>query len=231
MSEEKKDCVDDVDERTCYPCEKVLATKSNLIKHTSCKTHKAKIKNCKFGIDGAKTIVKPSILLSSLSSDGDRNTKEVPMGLFAGETINKGTIVTWYLGMNFSMEEIEKRMDNNDGKDSSYVIDVGSNEGVDYHIDGWLLKDEVYSTNRNIDKKFFNNGQPILKGVKSLATYINHKKDVPNVEFRYIKTKDAFKQSAVAIIAIKNIKKDEELFVNYGDGYHQSLIDGGLLVV
>lgn len=190
---------------TCAPCDKSLASETSLASHNKTKTHKFKIKHCNFEIDGAKTIIKDSLLLPDQK------------GLFATEHILKDTIITWYLGINFpTYEAVEERMCVNT-KGAAYIIDVGSEKKIDYYIDGWILEDEKYSPATAL-------------GIKSPATYINHSKKIPNVEFRYVHRNNAFKKRAVAIVATRSIKAGEELLVYYGDEYHQGLVDGGLLV-
>ena len=192
---------------SCVPCDKSLASETSLASHNKTKTHKFKIKHCNFGVDGAKTIVKDSLLLPDQK------------GLFAAENILKETIITWYLGINFpTYESIEERMSINE-KGASYVIDVGTEKKIDYYIDGWILEDEKYSLPSAVSEA----------GVKSPATYINHSKKNPNVEYRYVSRNNAFKKRAVAIVALRSIKFGEELLVNYGDEYHQGLVESGLL--
>lgn len=193
----------------CAPCNKHLASEASLASHSRTKTHKFRTKHCKFGVDGAKTIIKQSELLP--------NQK----GLFAAETISKETIVTWYLGITFpTQEKIDQRMLVNE-KGANYVIDVGYNGGIDYYIDGWILKDEKYEAPVGINPAF---------GEKAPATYINHDRKSPNVEYRYVHRADSFKGCAVAIVALRHIKCGEELLVDYGDVYHQGLVESGTLV-
>lgn len=184
----------------CNPCKKQLESKGSWEGHKKSKTHRFHIKTCDYGVDGATTIIGPSKLLPGQN------------GLFAGENIDKGAIITWYLGVNFSTpEQMEERIKVN-GKGTEYVLDVSDGGGsgeVEYQIDGWKLEGE---------------------GIKSNAVYINHDNKSPNVEFKYMRRPNAFKGAAVAIVAVKNIKIGEELFVDYGDNYHEGLVESGKFV-
>ena len=160
------------------------------------------IKNCRFTVDGAETYIVESKLL-----------KNGQQGLFARNRITKDTIINWYTGENFlTFSEIEVRMNSHD-KSSEYVMDVASNGDIVYHIDGYITPEEASQGKK-----------------RSLATYINHSRGNANVEFQYFRRADAFLQSCIGVVALRTIQADEELLVYYGDVYHQSLIDDGILV-
>ena len=59
--------------------------------------------------------------------------------------------------------------------------------------------------------------------------FINHNQKSANVQFRSMKRNNAHKRMSVAIVAIRNIKQNEELLVDYGDIYHKALQDDGEL--
>jgi hypothetical protein len=156
-----------------------------------------------FNHDGAKTKVKKS--------------KFVPgeQGLFAGEGIAKGTIVTWYTGANHtSYRKVAEKLSQGgmEARSNQYFMDVAKEGRIRYYIDGYQ-PDPVYGGSE-----------------RCLATYLNHRRHKANTEFVMVDFKRGGRfQTRVAVRALKNIPKGRELTVDYGEAYHQILVDSGKL--
>lgn len=250
----------------CAPCNKRLVSQTSLESHKRTKTHKHKIKNCPFLVDGAKTSVHPSLLLKDFVSKQTSTTNKecksdvttpsiMPMGLFADEDIRKDTIITWYVGVNCpTLQDVEERV-NHHGKSMEFVMDVSDFDdktetrlAPDYYIDGWIMstdtkRDVTSSTSTSTSSSAVSASASASSSsskladatsghvvTRSLATYINHSTTHDNVEYRYMIRPEAYKSKAVAIVAKRKIKKGEELLVNYGEKYHQYLLEAGMLV-
>lgn len=172
-----------------------------------------------FNEDYAKTRVGPSRLVK---------TQE---GLFAAEDIVEGTLVTWYTGRNHMTlkSAMGGPLLSRDRNPSEYLFDVEHEGRIKYFVDGFTP-----------DLRFGGDQ-------RCLGSYINHHPTDFNTKFAVTKTTVLSTKSSksnqqlkiptgafvyrVAIYATRTILCGEEIYLHYGESYHNHLVAAGVLHV
>jgi hypothetical protein len=169
-------------------------------------THKVTPSGVVYNQDGAKLHVGISELVPNQN------------GLFASEAISAGIWMTWYTGRNYDNYRSLTRTLAASPSASPYLLDVeasslGCSRGrkILYYIDGAQPNAQFGGSSR------------------CLATFANHSRNQPNSEFQVVPVKGIYRGCGVVLVATRAIAVDEEILIDYGDGYHQQLVSSGKL--
>ena len=152
--------------------------------------------------DGAKLAVQRSFLLPEQD------------GLFVLGFAAVGTWMTWYTGRNYDSYASLIRTE---AIGSPFLLDVeasglnGTRPKILYYIDGAQPNSQFGGTTR------------------CLATFVNHSRNQPNCQFQVTHVKGIYRGCGVVLVATRSISAGEELLADYGDRYHQQLLQSGQL--